>query len=326
MQSSWSSQSELESLLPNTKPIKIKSGIDRYGFSYLLADLCKMNTPLRSFANWVHGWIWDEHPTAESLHCSKLPHDVTIVVRNEMELLALKNEGFKCVLVGGLPFAYVKKQHKLRNQNALLAIPPHSAEVDRISFQQKSYMDYLESLKLNYDGIYVSIHYLDWDGAMYKAARKRGLNVIQGARPDDANCLIRMRSLFEAFEHVTSNVMGSHFIYALDSGCRFSFCGPMFNYNQDMILDRTNSKLQYSLKIMRLEQIYDPAYLRQRFGRFFVELPNEGFTDKYYAESELGYEKLLLPNEIIGALGWTWKGQLSGYSRGAIRRIGRQFK
>jgi hypothetical protein len=95
--------------------------LDRYGFSSVLAKRCDRHVVPRSFANWVHGWIWADTPTAELLHCAKLPKDLTIIVRNQVEKHALETEKFSDVRVGGLPFDYVGKQHNLRNKNALLA-------------------------------------------------------------------------------------------------------------------------------------------------------------------------------------------------------------
>lgn len=319
----WCDLGELDALLPPRKTIRSRGSIDRYGFLHVLAASCGMRSPRRAFAEWVHGWVWDDAPTAESLAFSSLPRDLRIVVRNRVELEALKRDGFQHVVVGGLPFAYVGPQHRSRNSSALLAIPPHSAEVEKLTSHQDDYLDYLDSIKSDYDGVYLSIFHLDWEGPIHRAALARGFNVVQGARPDDANSLVRMRTLFEAFDQVTSNTMGSHFIYALSAGCRVSFCGPQFVYDESVLLGNGNPNGHTLERVARLLAIQDPAYLHQRFGRFFADHPRSGIADAKLADAELGVASMLDVEEIKGVLGWNVSGQIAGYARGAWRRLQR---
>jgi hypothetical protein len=307
--------------LPPFVPVKITSGVDRYGFSSVLASRCGRRVVPRSFANWVHGWMWHEELTAELLACSKLPREVRIVVCNDNERQALVDEGFLDVRIGGLPFAYVQRQHESRHADALLAFPPHSAESEKVTVDQGRYMDYLESLKNDFEAVYVSIYYLDMGGAMHKAALARGLRVIQGARPDDANSLVRMRSILDSFSYVTSNVMGSHMLYALFAGCRFSFCGPIYGYDDICLVGNphghTTDYLQQGLYLQ------SEPYLRKRFGRFFVDNPHMGIEDLPFAEVAIGMRFIMTPDEIEDALGWSIAGQVRGYVSGARRRLAR---
>lgn len=319
----WQTANELNSLLPSSSVFKVRGSIDRFGFLHLLAEQCCMRAPKRAFAEWMHGWIWDDRPTIESLAMHKLPRDVPVVVRNKIEQKVLLDAGFRDVWIGGLPFCYVPSQHKARNGSSLLAIPPHSAEAERVSSVQRDYMDFLESLKGDFDDIYVCIFYLDWDGPMHRAALQRGLRVVQGARPDDAYSLKRVRALFEAFEHVTSNSIGSHFVYALYSGSRFSFCGPMFTYDEETILANGNPNGHSEERVRRLLEIQDPRYLQIRFGKFYVDHPRQGAFDTDLGASEIGTDQILSPLQIKNILGWTVIGQLCGYGRGAFRRLRR---
>jgi hypothetical protein len=52
----------------------------------------------------------------------------------------------------------------------LLAFPPHSAEVGRVTADQGAYFDYLETLKHDFESIYVCVHYLDMNGPLHKDA------------------------------------------------------------------------------------------------------------------------------------------------------------
>ena len=299
--------------------------MDRYGFSSVLAKQCGRRIVPRSFANWVHGWVWHEEPTDELLACAKLPREVTIIVCNEKERLALEAAGFRDVRIGGLPFAYMQRQHELRYTDALLAFPPHSAEVEKVVADQGAYLDYLESLKQDFESVYVSVYYLDMGGAMHKAALARGLRVIQGARPDDANSLLRMRSILDSFMHVTSNVMGSHMLYALFSGCKFSFCGPIYGYDESFYLASGNPYGHSSDRIRLALQLQSESYLRDKFAKFFVDHPRAGLQDASFARDAIGAKYLMNPQQVEDALGWRIKGQIDGYLSGALRRTFRLF-
>lgn len=323
---SWQTPSQLNALLPPVRLFSSRGSIDRYGFSHVLAARCSLRAPRRTFADWVHGWIWDDTPTADSLHFGKLPRNLPLVVRNEREAQALKNEGFTKVSIGGLPFAYIKKQHHVRNPHALLAMPPHSAEAERLSSHQIDYMDYLESIKNSFDGVYVSIFHLDWNGPMRVAAEQRGLHTIRGARPDDCNSLMRMRSIFDAFDCVTSNTMGSHFVYALFSGCRFSFSGPFFTYDEKTLLASGNPHGHSVKKIERLALIQQKEYLLNRFGEFFHDDPASGVSAQRFGCEEVGLDSLLSASDIIEILGWSLTGQVRGYAAGSARRFKRAIQ
>lgn len=310
-------------LLPNFSPIRLTNGVDRYGFSALLAARCGLARTPRSFANWVHGWIWTESPTAELLACAKLPRNLSIIVRNDNEKLSLESEGFKRVHVGGLPFSYVPPQRSNRLTASLLAMPPHSAEAERLTANQSDYMDYLESLKPDFEQIYVSIFSIDFRGPMHHAAKKRGLAVIQGARPDDGNSLLRMRALFDSFEYVTTNVMGSHMLYALYAGCKFSFGGPMYGYDEATLLANGNPHGHSAKRIEAVLWLHSEDYLRSRFEKFFVAHPSQGSQDISLAKTEIGERYLMSPKQVEDVLGWGLQGQVKGFAVGGARRLTR---
>ena len=311
--------------LPPFAPVKLTSGVDRYGFSSVLAERCGRRIVPRSFANWVHGWMWHDEPTAELLACSKLPRDVTIVVRNDVEQRALEAAGFTDIRIGGLPFAYIRRQHAYPHADSLLVFPSHSAEGVQVTPDQESYLDYLESLKQDFDSVYVSVYYLDMDGPLHKAAQARGLRVIQGARADDANSLLRTRYMLDSFTHVTTNVMGSHMAYALFSGCKFSFCGPIYGYHESQWLGGGNPHGVSSDYVRLLLWLQSESYLREKFGGFFVDHPRMGLQDASFAADSIGERFVMAPHQIEEALGWGVLGQMKGYVSGARRRLSRSI-
>ena len=317
----WETTEELVNLLPPIDLFESKGSIDRYGFARLLAQRCSLKWQYYPFGEWVHGWMWDEKPTAESLAVATLSRNVPIVLRNKTELQSLKREGYSDVHIGGLPFSYVNKQHASRNSDALLAFPPHSSEAQRLDDQQSEYLDFLTTLRTDFNGIYICIFGLDWGGPLHQAAKRRGLKVVQGAQPSDANSLHRVRSLLDAFSFVTSNSMGSHFVYALCAGCRFSFAGPQYRYTPEVLMGGKNSRKHSSRRVERLMEIKSPTYLRARFGKFYVDHPSMGIEDSAFGRSEVGLENMLSIEQIRRILGLSFYGQFRGCMRGAENRF-----
>lgn len=316
----------IEEQLPPSLPTRMRSGVDYYGLSSVLAKRCGRSSVPRSFANWVHGWVFNENPTPVHLSCATLPREMKIVVRNINEKLAMNAAGFTDVIVGGLPFAYVNRQCRHRLPNSLLAFPPHSSAGEYERADQCQYLDYLESLRQDFDSIYLSIYHLDVGSPLYKAAQSRGIRVLQGARLDDANSLLRTRHSLDLFTHVTSNVIGSHMLYALYAGCKFSFAGPMHTFDPSILLDNIKAHKYSSEYIQSVVSSSSEPYLRQRFGRFFVNHPSMGLQDVDFAKDEIGFKSILSLDEIEDALGWRLLGQINGYASSAKRRLIRNVK
>ena len=188
------------------------------------------------------------------------------------------------------------------------------------------YSDKIYNAKIDFEDIFVSIYYLDLNTQIHRAALARGLKIIQGARPDDANALIRVRSILDRFKYVTSNVMGSHMLYSLYAGCNFSFSGPFYSYDESVFMPKGNPHLHSKELVKESLFLQSESYISEKFQRFFVQNPMLGYQDIDFANYSIGERFVMNPREIQDALGWTMKGQIIGYAKGAARRIQRILK
>ena len=137
----------------------------------------------------------------------------------------------------------------------------------------------------------------------------------QDKRPDDANSLLRIRSMLDSFTHVTSNVIGSHMLYALFAGCKFSFCGPIYSYDESILRAAGFHSLD------QLVNLLSESYIREKFSKYFVNHPRMGLVDESFAADSIGEKYIMSPQEIEDALGWTVGGQIKGYATGSRRRL-----
>lgn len=308
--------------LSEYEKIKIRNSCDRYGFSYLLAAQLKLPLAPYSFANWVHGWSWNDAISHEEIiGCNGYHKTLSIIVGNQNERNALECAGYANVVVGGLPFAYVPNQNRKPLSGALLAFLPHSAEVEKANVMQVEYLDYLASCLPDFSEIFVSIYWLDNSDNLQHEIRRRKLKPLLGARPDDKNSLIRTRRMLEYCPYVTSNTMGSHIAYALYVGCSVSVTAPFYEYGREVFLTGGNPHGHSSSYIDKMMEMQSMSFVKKKYPWLFVDHPLQGIRDVEFGKKAVGLEWKLNPSQIKKALGWTLGGQVYGYGTGMTRRL-----
>jgi hypothetical protein len=112
-------------------------------------------------------------------------------------------------------------------------------------------------------------------------------------------------------------------LYSLYAGCNFSFCGPMYGYDEAVFLANGNPHGHSAERIRLALQLQSESYLRDKFEKFFVMHPRLGLSDQNFATDTIGQNFLINPQQIEDALGWNLSGQISGYWSGALRRTSR---
>jgi len=261
--------------------IKIKNNttLDRYGFSYILANKLKFRHPPRPFCNWIHGWYyWDDIMEVEDIvGMNGCPINTSIIVNTSLEKDKLNDAGYLNVTIGGLPFAYVSEQRVKRNKKALMAFISHSSESEIVDVIDLDYLNYLESIKDKFEIIYVSIYSIDQNPLLLKEIIRRGLVPSVGANPFDKRSLIRTHIALEYCEYVSTNTFGSHIAYALSAGCRLSIFSPCHKYDATKHLG-TNQNYDFKY-VERIERYKSETYLRSRWNYLFDRSADDGYKN-----------------------------------------------
>jgi hypothetical protein len=160
---------------------------------------------------------------------------------------------------------------------------------------------------------------------MERRARESGLNVVFGARPDDANALLRMRSIYDYFDYVTSNVLCSAILYAGFSGCKISISGPAQYTIEDSIFN--DIALAYNaidpMFVRRLSHTFTRTYAEQNYPEFCHESPKDSNCQVSVCRGLIGWDKRLSNDEIYDALRWAPLDQVGWAARGVLRRVRR---
>jgi hypothetical protein len=304
--------------LPNYKKIVLRNQVDRFGFSNLLSDILSFSYTPRSFCSWLHGWVWWDSPSAYTLGCNVLPFNTPVVVAKNEQKHVLNSVGYLHVYVDGLPFSYTTYTGTPRKQNSLLSFLPHSDASHPIHLATiNDYLDYLLTIENSFTELFVCVFWEDFfNKELVGSIVSRGLKYIVGAKPDDANALIRMRTILDYFDFVTTPTMGSHIVYAAYAGCKISICGPFISTRGN----DTKTEYQTQEEFDRCVEVESLEWLRNNFLFLFFDHPKDAISQLSWAKKEIANNKLT-NHELIDILGWSVNGQIKGYFRGFKNRI-----
>lgn len=235
--------------------------------------------------------------------------------RGAVRLLVQKKEeeffhslGSQRHLAVGAPYIYVPSPRLDRRPGTLIAMPSHSfaGGAHQALGATREYAAYLVTLRTTYPFIAVCLYgddYLDLETRQqYQAA---GLPVIRGSSIRDANSLPRMRALFEFFDCVTSNDIGSHAIYASATGCRVFLSDHTLFPEREATWSR-HSFYQKRPNVMRnVLRWINPAWLRGQWP-WLYQGPQDPCANVEWANEFLGTENKRSFQEMARLFGWRY--------------------
>jgi len=317
------------SILPSIQKIKIRSEADYYGASYLVAKKLNLPFPPISYTGWRHGWLLQPlkyevqvTKTSDSEFCTKF-----LVPLKEHELF-LRNIGIDAKAVG-MPFVYAEDivTEKIeRVKNSLLVMPPHTLpHLENKENDEHAYVKLINDLKNKFDLIVVCLHQSCIEKRLWvDAFEKYDIPWIIGADARDRNSLIRMYKIFNSFEFMTTNMIGSHVAYAAYCGCKVSIYGKYIESSKkefinDPIYKKYPFYMEYNLKHS------SEKYIRDSF-EFLFSLPFDAKIRIQWAEEQLGKENKVTFSKLAKLLGWELHDQITLYPRYFYFKIKKRIK
>lgn len=299
--------------------ILLRMGMDRYGFSQLVSRELGLATTPRSFGNWLHGWIWWPASTPIELMFEQSLARKLHIVANQQQKDTLQQHGFDRVIVGGLPFAYTSPSSLPRRVKTLLAMPPHSPEGRKLRKSFREYLEFLEASKGDFETVCLSLHANDYgDSELVNLIRSMGMSCILGAAAGDANGLMRMRAIFDSFEYVTTNTMGSHIAYGMFSGAKVSISGPLYPWDESDMghIDWAGAE-SYRQTLLETRSA---EYIRKVFDDLIYASPIEARVDVGKGADFVGYENRLRGKMLKQAMSWTVPAYCHGVFEATVMR------
>ena len=132
--------------------------------------------------------------------------------------------------------------------------------------------------------------------------------------------LIYIRSIFDKYEYVISNCIGSAILYSMFCNCKVSIIEPFFNYSYEFWLSdpylRDNKNL---IDLMIYHHSED--YLKKSINFFLIQIPNYLKLIMILQKKLIGFSYQLKIEEIKELLGWTTFSKFKAMYRYFSRRI-----
>lgn len=310
-------------VLSPIKLIKIRNELDRFGFSYILAERFQLGKPPISFASYIHGWIWQKDFKLVDVGHSFTPLNTPIIVATKLQKAVLEQYNFKNVIAGGLPFAYVGKSKVVKKFNSLLIMPPHSMKYLGYNGIDINLLNYVESIRYEFSEICFCLHIDDADdNEITNSLLSKGFIYIVGAHHGDKNSLKRMREIFDYFDYVTTTTMGSHILYAAFCGCKVSILQEYFLITPEHAFDQYSWRADFvEYKNSSLDGLNNKLKLNEQFPWLFLKHPKEAVQKVDWAIKEIGADNLLDKGQLMELLGWTARSKMRALMRTAMRHF-----
>lgn len=281
-----------------------------YGASRVIADaMGVLHVDPDACFHWTHGCHYNSPYFIECLaRFPRLGGNYLVGTREQRGFLM--DNGFENVYAVGNPIVYAPETAVSRRLGSLLVMPPHLTSHTKVAFAEADYIEYIESIRDQFTQVVCCVSLTCWEaGGWGKAFEKIGIPCIRGAGINDTNALYRMRSIFDGFEYMTTNSMGSHIAYASALGCKVSVAGPLMGLKREHVKDEPFYKEHpHLLDAFSLESLADG--IRKQRPEVFVE-PKYARDNTEWGRGRIGWDnrlpidslaKLLWKKETLGTL------------------------
>lgn len=313
----------LENSLPPVEYSKLRTEADCYGISRLISQQFHAPfTPL-SFSSWLHGWMYVDLKYIEQF--GLISNDKYLLATKEQEYF-FKERGKNAKAVGA-PYIYAElfdKGEIKRQSNSLIVMPPHGLPYTTEQWDEEVYVKQIADLKNDFDSIVACVHPSCAEKNNWIVHFERyDIPWITGADMRDKNALIRMHRIFQSFDYMTTNCIGSHVAYAAYSGCKVSIYGNFAEFSKEDVKDDVlyvnyPHVMDHNLQCSTKQAIYN------KFPFLFVH-PKMASQHKEWAFEQLGAINKVSNFELAWQLGWLPPQQLYYWAAKIYKKLKKEF-
>jgi hypothetical protein len=247
---------------------------------------------------WQHAWVnsnFGHTPNVVATESIENKGNIILVSKIDEENY-LKNLGYRSKAIG-LPYCYVSNVNEKRIENSLLVMPAHCTKdlSIELSDEYKIFINKVKSQRVFFKKIVICLHYEDFRKNNHDKWVKHGFEVVVGARTDDSNALVRMKTLFQQFSTILTDAVGSHVVYAASSGARISIQSPI--------------GWKYDLSKLEQFELDGGSFSTENWPIEFYFLfcdPIDASTHIEWGLEQIGYNNKLSPDDLKKILGWNF--------------------
>lgn len=317
------SERSKELQLPPLRNVDLPSfEISSYGVAHLVADRLGIQEPPVTLVGWMHGWNHrdlvedgDELTVAYDIPINEPGQPIVVIpaqkrrpylVANTAQEAFLRSHGFPDTRAVGLPFVYVDPDLATRRiPGSLLVMPPRDIVEEKAALSIEAYLDYIRSISGHFSRVVFCLHMASiGEERWMRGLKQHGFDFVIGAGGRDRNALFRMRKIFDSFEYMTSNMIGSHVLYATFCGVKVSMTTPYVDVTLDMFKnERGWGDPVYMKKVALYIKMGGYAFVRKKFPWLFTE-PQHAEACVEWARKEIGFDNKVSFEELGRLFGW----------------------
>ena len=282
---------------------------DLYGASSIAAAYCGFKkSPFWTGELWQHGWL---------THGLKIPEQVfgagitskstTCLVASKWLEEFLKGHGYRDAHAIGLPSVYLPELKVEREEDTLLVMPGHTVTgMKTKAVIPEEYIEHIKEISGHFRKVSVCVFGTDFDqhGIWRTSFEHAGYEVIRGV-DHKFYALGEQKKRFMRYSHMTTNILGSHVVYASAFGCRASISGGYVAPKEEDYRG-IGFYLDYPEALGSAVELFSETKMSERYPWLFCA-PQEAITNKEWGESEVGTENKKSPDVLRELMGWTLK-------------------
>ena len=302
--------------------LQLPSTMSFYGADSVLQNYCSRTLEISSDYSWQHGWCCQERQDIDPILLIQEPvvePAKQYLVARQDEAQYLRQHGLSASAVG-LPFVYAPSLEVKQKPHSLLVMHAHSLQYTEHQWRFDAYVEQIAKISDQFEQVTACIHPSCIEkGYWYPQFEQAGIDCITGSQAYDANGLVRMKTLLNQFEFMTTNCLGSHVAYAAACGVKVSIFGEYAEYREE---DFAKSEF-YNLHPHTLQpilQLHSESFARRRWPKFFVE-PSKASQDTKWGAMQIGAANQISSAEMRKLLGWDPLTQFSARTRKVSRSV-----
>jgi hypothetical protein len=284
-----------------------------YGDFPLLTKYCGFEKPPTRPVpyEWQHGWMpsflsWPTEALIGTDGLSRFRKESHLqLVASDKQALQIEQDGYKSVAAIGLPFTYVVAQGYSRINNSRLYVLEHGTFQDKDRFQTTLNKIYRVLEISKEKSPYMLIHGADLNEEVISFAREKKVRLVLGAHNNDETSLKRVRQIFETFETIATDYIGSHVLYSTLSGAVVEFVKTDLPPIQEM--DLPERKFYRNSPEAKVQHGISRA-LYQEAPKLAELIVNNGLDALTGAQREAGFFNQPSPSTLRKLLGFHIEG------------------
>lgn len=200
-----------------------------YGMDEIVKCWCKYPKWLPFRYEIHHGWYLQDEPTKFDIES----YSPVLLMLNKRQRETWVKKHKKPAIIIGSPYIHYRRCKKIKpnpNARGTVVFPQHSAHDSDAGFDIDKYCSELHRLPDRFKPLKICLHIHDVKRGKAALYEKKGFTVTTAGQRDSISFAKNFYNILSNCQYTTSNIVGSHVMYAIELGIPFFLYGDPGNY------------------------------------------------------------------------------------------------